>query len=302
MEDIKLSTDDLFNEARDTRTAAEKIDTTETTVRDWFKHDSKSFTQCCGNMITDVRGEKYATELEYDLTKSLSEPKVFIVNYNTVPKQTVTINVASIRSLGFIVNDIAPKKETPEACINERAARLSCLRMSKIAKSYLVDNSQYYFDSFTISQLGKDLLTFFGLTFSLNIMKAKSLEECEIAAAADGHSRSAVSLPAGAAKPAVYPDVHGAPQPAQRLLGESARRAVRLHWMDAVFQPVFPLCDPFPQLRQHLRLCVCHCHQHAVAVLLPGNHLLRRRPESAADEHDKKLRKMPLVYPLFTGV
>ena len=115
MEDIKLSTDDLFNEARDTRTAAEKIDTTETTVRDWFKHDSKSFTQCCGNMITDVRGEKYGTELEYDLTKSLSEPKVFIVNYNTVPKQTVTINVASIRSLGFIVNDIAPKKETPEA-------------------------------------------------------------------------------------------------------------------------------------------------------------------------------------------
>ena len=82
------------------------------------------------------------------------------------------------------------KKETPEACINERAARLSCLRMSKIAKSYLVDNSQYYFDSFTISQLGKDLLTFFGVTFSLNIMKAKSLEECEIAAAANGHSRN----------------------------------------------------------------------------------------------------------------
>ena len=82
------------------------------------------------------------------------------------------------------------KKETPEACMNERAARLSCLRMSKIAKSYLVDNSQYYFDSFTISQLGKDLLTFFGVTFSLNIMKAKSLEECEIAAAANGHSRN----------------------------------------------------------------------------------------------------------------
>ena len=81
------------------------------------------------------------------------------------------------------------KKETPEACMNERAARLSCLRMSKIAKSYLVDNSQYYFGSFAISQLGRDLLTFFGLTFSLNIMKAKSLEECEIVAAADGHSR-----------------------------------------------------------------------------------------------------------------
>ena len=33
------------------------------------------------------------------------------------------------------------------------------------------------------------MLTFFGLTFSLNIMKAKSLEECEIVVAADGHSR-----------------------------------------------------------------------------------------------------------------
>ena len=73
----------------------------------------------------------------------------------------------------IITDDV--KKETPKACMNERAARLSCLRMSKIAKSYLVDNSQYYFDSFTISQLGKDLLTYFGLTFSLNIMKAESL-------------------------------------------------------------------------------------------------------------------------------
>lgn len=92
------------------------------------------------------------------------------------------------RWYSIITDDM--KKETPEACMNERAARLSCLRMSKIAKSYLVDNSQYYFDSFTISQLGKDLLTFFGLTFSLNIMKAKSLEECEINAAANGHSRN----------------------------------------------------------------------------------------------------------------
>ena len=34
------------------------------------------------------------------------------------------------------------KKETPEACMNERAARLSSLRTSKVVKSYVVNNLQ----------------------------------------------------------------------------------------------------------------------------------------------------------------
>lgn len=86
-----------------------------------------------------------------------------------------------------ITDDV--KEKTPKACMNERAARLSCIKIAKRVKSYLVNDIQHYHDSLTLSQLGKDLLTFFGLTFSLNIMKAESLEECEIAAAADGHSR-----------------------------------------------------------------------------------------------------------------
>ena len=113
--DIQLTTDDLFNEARDTRSAAEKIDNTETTVREWFENDSKSFNNCCGNMITDVHGKMYVTEIEYDLTKSLSESKVFTVDYNSVPNQTVVINAASLRSLGFVVNDIKSVQDTPDA-------------------------------------------------------------------------------------------------------------------------------------------------------------------------------------------
>ena len=118
MDDIQLTTDDLFNEAneaRDERTSAEKIDSTASTVKDWFKNDRKSFSNCCGNMITDVRGEMYVTEIEYDLTKSLSEPKAFVVDYKTAPRNTVTINTASLRSLGFIVGDIKPMQDTPEA-------------------------------------------------------------------------------------------------------------------------------------------------------------------------------------------
>lgn len=91
-----------------------------------------------------------------------------------------------------ITDDV--KEETSEACMKERAVRLSSIMMSKKMKSYLVYNFQldYGIDYGIYSaydKLGRDLVTFFGLTFSLNIMKAESLEECEIVVAANGHSR-----------------------------------------------------------------------------------------------------------------
>lgn len=96
------------------------------------------------------------------------------------------------------------------------------------------------------------------------------------------NSGPALCVPAAGAEPAVYADVHDPSQPAQPLLGEPARRAAGLHRLAAVFQPLLRIRNAFPQLRQYLRLRVRHCHQHAVALLLPGDHLLRRRAESAA--------------------
>lgn len=143
----KLTTDDLFNEAVDTRSASEKIDNTEQNVSDWLANNERSFLKCCANTVTAVYGHSYTTEIEYDLDTPQESKKSFAIDYNTIPKNTLALCTASIRSLGYIINDIRPEENTPEAeglllyghtedCDNEFKSRIDTELLKSISKSF----------------------------------------------------------------------------------------------------------------------------------------------------------------------
>ena len=109
-----MNIDELFNETQDVRTASEKIDNTEQAVADWLANSPKSFNRCYANYVADVRGQSYRVEIEYDMTLPCVKQNGFSVNPDTLPADTLPLCTASVRSLGYVIDDIRPSEGTNE--------------------------------------------------------------------------------------------------------------------------------------------------------------------------------------------